>query len=259
MTTSEIAQLDTRWSRNKIKTLVLGDATVTITDATGQTYTEERKGRTAYDLRCSALDNGRIEDIIEPMQLDIAIEAIEKWDSEASLAVHLTTRGWTEDEIDDLMAAVTGRPAYQLVNRGIDLIVRYEGGRSFERAGSRVGSAVCWRCMERAAKPGELCADDCDGLTDRKRRQLAGLLRGPKVPPYDPTERPAVDTMSDDQRLSEINLLAVTQGVSVEDARGVDRRRRDAPIAGGTEYDRNVVPYGTSPDEITGVDWSPLA
>lgn len=259
MTTFEIAQLDRRWDANKIRTLVLGEARVTITDDTGRQYTELREGRTAYDLRCSALDNGRIEDILECVQLDLAIEAIEKWDGDAAFAIWLTTRGFSEVEIDEITAALTGKSAYQLIERGIELIRRYEGGRSVQRSGSRVGSAVCWKCMERAAKPGELCADDCDGMTERKRRQLAGLLRGPKVPPYDPTEQPPVSEMSEDQKLSEINFLAVTAGVSVAKARGVDRRKRDAPIAGGTDYARNVVPYGTSPDEITGTDWSPLA
>jgi hypothetical protein len=115
--------------------------------------------------------------------------------------------------------------------------------------------------MEAAAVPGELCRDDCDGLSDRKRRQLAGLKRGPagnSNEPYDPTKRPSVDELTEDERQREILRLTRTQGVSVtEQANG---RRRNPPIAGGAEYEKQVAfAYGTNPDEIDGVGWSPLA
>jgi hypothetical protein len=257
---TQIRQLDTNWDRTKIRTLIKGEALVTITDATGQQYTEMREGRTAYDMRCSAFDNGRIEDILEPIQLDIAIDAISKENGDAATALWMATRGYTEDEIDDAMALVSGKPARHLLDRGIELVRRYEGGRAVERQGSRVGSAVCWRCMEAPAEPGELCRDDCDGLTDRKRRQLAGLKRGATgtpTEPYDPTKRPDPSTMTNREIKDELHHLKRTAGLSLtEPTRG---RNRNAPIPGGSEYTKQVVPYGTSPDEIEGVGWSPLA
>lgn len=254
---ADIQHLDQRWDSTKIRTLIHGEATVTITDATGRQYDEQRAGRSAYDLRCSALDNGRIEDILEPMQLDIAIAAIADQNLHAAVAMHATTRGKNLAEIADAMGVDEGR-VRRYLERGIELVRRHEGGRAVERSGNRVGSAVCWKCMERPATPGELCEDACDGLTDRQRRQFSGLLRGPKEGPYDPTEVADPAMMTQEEIDAEIALLASTQGISDVDAAGVDRRKRDAPIAGGKEYQNQVFPYGSSPSEITG-GWEPVA
>lgn len=254
---ADIQRLDQRWDSTKIRTLIHGEATVTITDATGRQYDEQRAGRSAYDLRCSALDNGRIEDILEPLQLDLAIAAIADQNLHAAIAMHATTRGKNLAEIADAMGVDEGRVGRYL-ERGIELVRRHEGGRAVERSGSRVGSAVCWKCLERPAVPGELCEEGCDGKTDRERRQLAGLLRGPAVPPYDPTEVADPAMMTQEEIDAEIAHLAATAGVSDEDAWGVDRRKRDAPIAGGAEYAKQVFPYGSSPSVIKE-DWSPIA
>jgi hypothetical protein len=245
---ADIDRLDQRWDTNKLRTLIHGEATVTITDATGRQYDEVREGRTAYELRTSALDRGNIDDILDPLQLDIAIKAVGLDNPREAAALHLASRGV------DIEAWGKGR----LLDRGIELVRQHEGGRATERANAAAGEAVCWRCMEAPAKPGELCRHDCDGLTDRKRRQLAGLLRGPAVRPYDPTEVADPAMMTEAEIEAEIAHLASTQGISDADARGVDRRKRDAPIAGGSEYAKRVVPYGTSPDEISGEEWSQL-
>jgi len=257
ITPSDVRRLDQPWDTNKLRMLILGEATVTITDATGRQYDEVRSGRTAYDLRCSALDGGRTDDIHEPLQLDIAIEHVAKDQPNVALALHLTTRGSTPEEIAELMDLTEDR-VDRLLDRGIELVRRHEGGRAVARRENRVGSAVCWRCMVRPAKPGELCEEACDGKTDAQRRQLSGLLRGPAVRPYDPTERPDPCMMIEPGEIeAEIALLASTQGVSDMDAHGVDRRKRDAPIAGGQEYAKQVVPYGSSPSEIS-VPWTPI-
>lgn len=256
ITLSDVQRLDQRWDANKIRTLIHGEAVVTITDATGRQYDEVREGRTAFDLRCSALDNGRIDDILEPLQLDIAISEIVKDNPQVAICLHATTRGRTPAEIAEAFDTTEDR-ILRYLDRGIELVRRHEGGRAVERSGNRVGSAVCYRCMEAPAEPGELCRDDCDGLTDRKRRQLAGLHRGPAVPPYDPTERPSPYAMTEQEIANEVNHLLATQGVSDVDAAGIDRRKRDAPIAGGKEYQNQVFPYGSSPSEIAG-GWSPL-
>lgn len=246
---ADIQRLDQRWDTNKIRTLIYGEATATITDATGRQYDEVREGRTAYELRTSALDRGNIDDILDPLQLDLAIREIAKDHPRHAAALWLASRGYMPEELG--YSSVT-------LARGITLVREHEGGRATERANATAGEAVCWRCMEAKAKPGELCRDDCDGLTDRKRRQLAGLHRGPAKPPYDPTEVADPAMMTQAEIDAEIAHLAATQGISDTDARGVDRRKRDAPIRGGAEYNKQVFSYGVSPDEIEG-SWSPLA
>lgn len=265
MMISDVARADQRWDSNKIKTLIDGHATVTITDATGRQYDEVREGRTAYEMRLSALETGNVDDILEPLQLDIAIKAVAKQDNDVAGALFLRTRGHGFEECDPYeLSDVVGshKKDRHLLDRGIELVRRHEGGRAAERAGQHAtGSAVCWKCMERPAAPGELCETTCDGLTDRKRRQLAGLRRGPgegqSNQPYDPTQVADPALMTQEEIDAEIALLASTQGISDTDARGVDRRKRDAPIAGGKEYANNVFPYGTSPAEIAG-GWQTL-
>lgn len=260
---SEVRAADQRWDTNKIKTLIDGYAVVTITDATGRQYDELREGRTAFDLRNSALDTGNVDDILDPLQLDIAIKAVAKTNNEAAGALFLRARGHGFEETNPYeLSDVVGshKRDRHLLDRGIELVRRHEGGRAVERSGTRVGSAVCWKCMERPAVPGELCEQACDGKTDAQRRQLAGLKRGANSArqPYDPTIVADPAMMTQDEIDAEIQLLADTQGVSVADAKGVPRDQRDAPIAGGRTYNNMVVPYGSSPGEIVGVEWSPL-
>lgn len=260
---NDIKQLDQPWHKGKVEMLINGETMAVVTDATGRQYDEPHTGRSAYDQRSAALDNGNVDDILEPLQLDIAIRTIR--DPHVRNAMLLRTRGFgfNGDDYELSRAVGSHKSDRHLIERGIELVRRNERGRSVERSGNRVGSAVCWKCMDRPAMPGELCESNCDGKSDKLRRQLSGLKRGPvgnSNEPYNPLHVSDPCLMTEAEIEAEIAHLAGTQGVSDADARGVDRRKRDAPIAGGTEYGKRVVAYGLNPEEDMGddFDWNPI-
>lgn len=62
------------WTANKIKMLVHGEAVTTIKDATGREYDEMQEGRTAYEQRLKAYETGSVDDILDVIQLDMAVD-----------------------------------------------------------------------------------------------------------------------------------------------------------------------------------------
>lgn len=242
MTTADIRAADGTWTASKIRTLVEGEATVVVTDATGREYEERREGPTAYELRCRALDTGNVELMHDVIQLDMAVETIRD-DGVFVAMVDTTVFGTDVDELEDVTGR--GRAGRHLLDRGVELVRRHERGRRSERVrlGRDGDEPVCFRCMtRRVSTPGDLCSEECDGLTRSQRRRHANLRRGP-VPantPYDPTERPDPAMMSQAEIEAEIAHLAETQGSSVI----YPGPKREAPIPGGHEYASRVHPYG---------------
>lgn len=243
---SEITNLDTPWSADKIRILLFGEARVTVTDVTGRDFDIQAEGPTAYEMRCMAYDGGDPDTILESAQLDMAVRFIR--DEAVRSAMTLRSHAWADpDHVGSLLG--DARPGYRLIQRGMDLVRREERTRHSRRVSmGRAGSdPVCWRCMaEKVAQPG----DECGCAPNKRPAYQRGLLTGPPKTgpkaPYDPTSRPLPQDMTASERRDEIERLARTQD--------------DGPIPGGELYRKTVDPYGVDPTEITkrGGAWAPL-
>jgi hypothetical protein len=217
----DIRQLDRAWSKEKI--LMLLDGAVEIDG-------DLHVGLSAYQMRIAAQSSTHdfADLIIEAAQLDAAIRNGIVKDKEVRAAMLLRTRlGMAENEIED--ALQSSRPGYALLERGIELVQRYQRGQHQQlrrvRANRGEGDQpMCWRCMSVAvARPGEWC-----GCIDKERKSDRSLT-GPGST-YDPAARPNVAEMTDEERRQEIELLSKTQN------RG--------PIPGGEYYRKIVSPVG---------------
>lgn len=242
----EVRAADQPWSPTKIRTLIEGEAVVTITDATGREYEERREGPTAYELRCRVLDKGDVDTLLDLIQLDTAIDSIDD-DVVRHAMIAVTVHGLPIDAARDWSGR--GRPGHQLINRGIELVRRHERARRSDRVrvGREGGDPVCYRCtVRRVAKIGMLCSPTCDGLSRADRARFANLQPGPEPDArrYDPTRRPRATRMSRAQVEAEIEYLSRTQSDGDLPEREVDEHTdtygpKLASVIDGTPYERD--------------------
>lgn len=156
---------DNVWGRARVDTLLYGEATHHAQfDGVDCDWVEE--GPTALDLRSRAVNDGDIEAVLDPVQLDLAARDIRDPHVRAALQLRAHTSA-TVEEIESFVSDPRGRSGERLIERGADLVVRGEKARSRNRARAQ---AVCWRCCsEPVSRPGEECGMDCSALPGASR------------------------------------------------------------------------------------------
>lgn len=121
--TNDWEMFDTPWSRYKIEELVK-QWDFSYLPLTGEWIAQDGDGW--YGLRTKAYDTGDPEMILDCIQLEQAIDAID--DQHMKAAIILKMFGWDDQDIGAVLSS--RRPGTQLVEAGISAVRRHERDRN---------------------------------------------------------------------------------------------------------------------------------
>lgn len=119
----DLEYLNKEWTLNKVWALVCG---VDVPDMESGDGYRSVPSQSWYQLRCEAVDNGRIESMVDVIQFEEALRSIP--DRKVRAAVTLSSLGW---EFADIGALIRdNRTGLQLVKQGVRWIYKYEQRRN---------------------------------------------------------------------------------------------------------------------------------